>query len=436
MSTDTPKTSDSDAEIRGRVRREVTGLTYEHLGSLIAAEGDETAGRGDHGTAVRMMELRRIRTLVSQQAFAADEGYTPAGDPEERRQGHPASGGVRPPEQRGLYEVLARCTDSGHPGVSEITTLAEAGSVEEAVAAVHRAKGGSLYGTEGLYRVVEAFEDTPSNSARHMEQARAQAAAEIGLAAAAAYKATPEGAGPSDGAALDVLADFFHRTVVHPWHFAHPGDPGDGSTPPYPPGTDYGRNLARLLLAHLNALDMPLPGATVRSDSTLPPHTEVTHRPDPARISPHHSQAAEDQATWQGATAAVLDRAAVLAAAERCPWALAAQEMRHWPDGSFLDTALSAVRPEEYDGYAGRLEEFAQQHRARLEDLLRAYGPGSTPASHGRYALIGQPETLVILERMETAPLLLRGTWEDREEDIFLDDLEFAWGPSVRLSRR
>ncbi|GGU12094.1 hypothetical protein [Streptomyces lateritius] len=49
------------------------------------------------------------------------------------------------------------------------------------------------------------------------------------------------------------------------------------------------------------------------------------------------------------------------------------------------------------------------QHRARLEELLRAYGPGNTPASHGRYALMGQPETLFILERMEAVPMLLRG---------------------------
>ncbi|WP_145503727.1 hypothetical protein [Streptomyces sp. CFMR 7] len=92
----------------------------------------------------------------------------------------------------------------------------------------------------------------------------------IGLAAAAVagpYEPAPE----ADGL-LDVLADFFHRTVVHPWHLAHPGDPGDGSTPPYPSGTDYGRNLARLLLAHLNALDVPLRGTTGHCGSTLPPH--------------------------------------------------------------------------------------------------------------------------------------------------------------------
>ncbi|MFF4755212.1 hypothetical protein ACWD5R_43535 [Streptomyces sp. NPDC002514] len=126
----------------------------------------------------------------------------------------------------------------------------------------------------------------------------------------------------------------------------------------------------------------------------------------------------------------------VLAAAERFPWAAAAPGTRHWPDGSdFLDAALSAVGDEERAGYIERLEAFVEEHRDRLEELLRAYGPSSRPASHGRYALVGQPETLVILERMETAPFLLRGRWEEELETVFLDDLEFAWGPRIRLSR-
>lgn len=100
-----------------------------------------------------------------------------------------------------------------------------------------------------------------------------------------------------------------------------------------------------------------------------------------------------------------------------------------------LDVALSTVRPEEREGYIERLEAFVEQHRARLEEMLRTHGPGSTPASHGRYALIGQPETLVILERMATAPFLLRGQWEKELETVFLDDLEFAWGLHIRLSR-
>ncbi len=222
-------TARSDAEIRVEVRREVTGLTYEQLGELIATDGDGTDPAGPaerHRAAVRLAELKRIRNLVSHQVFG---GYTPAGDPEERGQGHPVSGGVRPPEQRGLYQVLARCTEPEHPGASEVTNLATADSVEEAAVTVRRAKQGNVYGPAGLYRIVEVFEDTPSNSARHMLDALSQTGSEIGRAAAAVVGAYEPGPEASD--LFEVLADFFHRTVVYPWHLAYPGDRGDGSTP-------------------------------------------------------------------------------------------------------------------------------------------------------------------------------------------------------------
>ncbi|MFF9785605.1 hypothetical protein [Streptomyces nigrescens] len=136
------------------------------------------------------------------------------------------------------------------------------------------------------------------------------------------------------------------------------------------------------------------------------------------------------------AAAPPLEAKDVLAVAEGFAWAVAAPGERHWPDGGdFLDVALSTVRDKEREGYTERLEAFVEQHQARLEELLRAYGPGSRPASHGRYALIGQPETLVILERMETNPFGLRTQWEKEMETVLLDDLEFAWGPRTRLSR-
>ncbi|MFB7896164.1 hypothetical protein ACFC1B_07515 [Streptomyces xiamenensis] len=121
----------------------------------------------------------------------------------------------------------------------------------------------------------------------------------------------------------------------------------------------------------------------------------------------------------------------------RCPWALAEPKEFLVPEASdeILTVALSAVREDERDGYTRRLEAFAQEHRERLEELLRAYGPGSVPASHGRYMLVGQPESLILCERMETAPFHLRGAWSDELDLLPLDDLEFAWGPRIRLSR-
>ncbi|MEU9737222.1 hypothetical protein [Streptomyces sp. NPDC048002] len=87
------------------------------------------------------------------------------------------------------------------------------------------------------------------------------------------------------------------------------------------------------------------------------------------------------------------------------------------------------MRPAERQGYIERLEAFVEAHRDRLEELLRVYGPGSRPASHGRYALVGQPETLVILERMEASPFVLRGRWQEELETLFLDDLVSAKAP-------
>ncbi|MEU3706932.1 hypothetical protein AB0E82_32095 [Streptomyces anulatus] len=157
----------------------------------------------------------------------------------------------------------------------------------------------------------------------------------------------------------------------------------------------------------------------------------VAHLQQPASPAPQAAPEPEP-----GPPAPALDAKDVLAAAERFPWAVAAPGERHWPDGGdFLDAALSAVRPEEREGYIERLEAFVEQHRGRLEEMLRTHGPGSKPASHGRYALIGQPETLVIVERMESAPFLLRGQWEKELETVFLEDLEFVWGPRIRLSR-
>ncbi|MFG2600755.1 hypothetical protein [Streptomyces sp. NPDC048445] len=93
---------------------------------------------------------------------------------------------------------------------------------------------------------------------------------------------------------------------------------------------------------------------------------------------------------------------------------------------------------EERTGYIEHLESFVEEHRDRLEEMLRTHGPGSRPASHGRYALIGQPETLIIVDRMESNPFSLRGQWEKKLETVFLDDLESrgAAHPTQPVSRR
>lgn len=83
----------------------------------------------------------------------------------------------------------------------------------------------------------------------------------------------------------------------------------------------------------------------------------------------------------------------------------------------------------------GRLETFAERHRERLQELCARTGPGSRPAKYGRYMLVGQPESLLICERMDVAPFLLRSRWDETLAEVLLDDLGFAWGPRIRLSR-
>ncbi|MET9512003.1 hypothetical protein ABZX62_26715 [Streptomyces flavidovirens] len=132
-----------------------------------------------------------------------------------------------------------------------------------------------------------------------------------------------------------------------------------------------------------------------------------------------------------------LDAREVLAVAQRCTWALTDPDNFLIPEasGEILTVAPSAVREDERTGYVERLVAFAEQRLERLEELLRAYGPGSTPAAHGHYMLVNQPESLIICERMETAPFPLRSRWTGELEDVLLDDLEFVWGPRIRLSR-
>ncbi|WP_432085549.1 hypothetical protein [Streptomyces sp. bgisy095] len=49
--------------------------------------------------------------------------------------------------------------------------------------------------------------------------------------------------------------------------------------------------------------------------------------------------------------------------------------------------------------------------------------------------LVGRPEALLVVERMDSMPFLLRGRWKQELEEVLLDNLEFVWRPCVRLGR-
>lgn len=170
-------------KVREEIQREVTGFTAEQIHERLVAAGGLESRKGhprplsteERLAAVRRNELRRIWTLMGSTAWDA---YSPKGAAQadrwhqalrDRQEG--ASGGAVESDS-GLirYRIVAQRTDPAHPGASVVTNYTYARSVEEAVAKMRRAKEkpGGLYGDQGLYRVVEAVEESPQSEARQL----------------------------------------------------------------------------------------------------------------------------------------------------------------------------------------------------------------------------------------------------------------------------
>ncbi|WP_411107611.1 hypothetical protein [Streptomyces sp. cmx-4-9] len=97
-----------------------------------------------------------------------------------------------------------------------------------------------------------------------------------------------------------------------------------------------------------------------------------------------------------------------------------------------LVAVLGTMSPRQRAGYAGRLTAFADAHRARLERLFAAFGPGSAITMHGRYSLVHSVTSLAVLERLLTAPRELREEWDAAElPPAWLDGLTTAWNASA-----
>ncbi|MFD5618671.1 hypothetical protein [Streptomyces yangpuensis] len=93
-----------------------------------------------------------------------------------------------------------------------------------------------------------------------------------------------------------------------------------------------------------------------------------------------------------------------------------------------LAAVLGTMSPRQRAGYAGRLTEFAADHRARLERMFAGYGPGSAITMHGRYSLLHSATSIAVLERLAAAPRELREEWDAVElPPAWLDGLTTAW---------
>ncbi|MEU8810656.1 hypothetical protein ACN6LC_004530 [Streptomyces violaceoruber] len=92
-----------------------------------------------------------------------------------------------------------------------------------------------------------------------------------------------------------------------------------------------------------------------------------------------------------------------------------------------LAVVLTAVAAEDQADYITQLEDFATRNRDRLTELYRKYGPGGELARLERSGLIEQPESIVICERLDAAPMLLRGVWDGELEESTLERFTQLW---------
>ncbi|MFC7831087.1 hypothetical protein [Streptomyces sp. NPDC057375] len=92
-----------------------------------------------------------------------------------------------------------------------------------------------------------------------------------------------------------------------------------------------------------------------------------------------------------------------------------------------LAVVLTAVTAEDQAGYITQLEDFATRNRGRLAELYRKYGPGGELAKLERSGLIEQPESIVICERLDAAPMLLQGVWDGELEESTLERFTQLW---------
>lgn len=267
-------------------------------------------------------------------------------------------------------------------------------------------------GTRGLYRVVEAVEESPQSEARQLQGARGRFLTAVMDAAAAALDDQPASARPE---LVGALSEFFFdtvftRAIVSP-------DSGEDNAQLY---ARDGEVLSRLLLAHLvdHGLDLVEASARTGELRALPDlHTDV------GRPSARGAESEEESE----APAELIER--VLAVCEQHYAAVTGTSPEQWDQESsreLVDIALRTVHLAEPETYPQALDAFLHEHRARLERLWRRYGPGGMFA--GELVLIDLPGCFALCERIETTPPWLEGLWAKHgQEETALERLQNSW---------
>lgn len=93
-----------------------------------------------------------------------------------------------------------------------------------------------------------------------------------------------------------------------------------------------------------------------------------------------------------------------------------------------LSALTDAIEAGERDGYPTALEDFVAANRDKLAAVYRDYGAGSSFDALFEYFLFTQPESVVIFERIERRPALLRAVGEHGDIWPALVPMFEAWG--------
>lgn len=83
------------------------------------------------------------------------------------------------------------------------------------------------------------------------------------------------------------------------------------------------------------------------------------------------------------------------------------------------------------EAYQMRLAEFAALNDDKLRGVYEQYGPSSAAHLAGHYLILGQPESVVVFERLAAAPEALRAAWDDALPATLLDEAASVWGAGL-----
>lgn len=98
-----------------------------------------------------------------------------------------------------------------------------------------------------------------------------------------------------------------------------------------------------------------------------------------------------------------------------------------------IDQIKSSMNLAQPADYTPTLAAFVAQHRTQIEDALREYGAGSAYEGEFNYVLFTQPESLIIWERIQNAPLALTRTVRGSEIEPAVIALADVWGKSLPI---